>query len=268
MKNEKKQAERLSLAFLFVVIVLALWSGSWGLMKIFIEPQDRGQFGDQFGAVNALFSGLAFAALVYTIYLQRIEIRQTQDEMKEQNQTFALQTFESSFFSLLSQHNELINNIRRTDMTRFGPDQKSGKILIEDAYVSYGSYWALRGIVHPNNSQKIEMIENIFASVYTDFNFILGSYFRSLYRIFKFIDESNVINKKFYTDIVRSQFSDSELCLLYFNGLTNRGKKFKFYIERYALLNNLPLNKIHGNPMELYDVNGAYGVLDNSIIGR
>lgn len=30
-----------------------------------------GQFGDQFGAVNALFSGLAFAGLIITILQQR-----------------------------------------------------------------------------------------------------------------------------------------------------------------------------------------------------
>ena len=35
--------------------------------------QTRGQFGDVFGVVNALFSGLAFAGIVYTILTQREE---------------------------------------------------------------------------------------------------------------------------------------------------------------------------------------------------
>ncbi len=34
---------------------------------------DRGLFGDMFGAMSALFSGLAFAGIVYTILLQRAE---------------------------------------------------------------------------------------------------------------------------------------------------------------------------------------------------
>ena len=34
----------------------------------------RGQFGDVFGAVNALFSGFAFAGLIYTVFLQREEL--------------------------------------------------------------------------------------------------------------------------------------------------------------------------------------------------
>lgn len=37
------------------------------------QPQDRGLFGDMFGAINALFSGLAFAGIVYTMLVQRAE---------------------------------------------------------------------------------------------------------------------------------------------------------------------------------------------------
>ena len=37
-------------------------------------PQDRGLFGDMFGAMNALFGGLAFAGIIYTILLQRVEL--------------------------------------------------------------------------------------------------------------------------------------------------------------------------------------------------
>ena len=37
------------------------------------QAQDRGLFGDMFGAMNALFSGLAFAGIIYTILMQRSE---------------------------------------------------------------------------------------------------------------------------------------------------------------------------------------------------
>lgn len=40
----------------------------------FDDWQTRGQFGDVFGAANALFSGLAFAGLIYTVLLQREEL--------------------------------------------------------------------------------------------------------------------------------------------------------------------------------------------------
>lgn len=80
-----------------------------------IAPAIRGQFGDMFGVVNALFSGLAFAGIIYTILLQREELaaqrkelRLTRHEFKqqneafhEQNRTIKIQTFEVTFFNLL-----------------------------------------------------------------------------------------------------------------------------------------------------------------------
>ncbi len=54
----------------------------------YFSLEQRGIVGDMFGAVNALFSGLALAGIVYTIHLQREdlslqreELRLTRDEM-------------------------------------------------------------------------------------------------------------------------------------------------------------------------------------------
>jgi hypothetical protein len=46
----------------------------------------RGQFGDLFGAVNALFSGLAFAGLIYTIQLQTRELDLQRQELQLQRE--------------------------------------------------------------------------------------------------------------------------------------------------------------------------------------
>jgi hypothetical protein len=46
------------------------------------EMASRGQFGDIFGGVNALFTGLAFAGLIYTILLQRRELELQRDERR------------------------------------------------------------------------------------------------------------------------------------------------------------------------------------------
>lgn len=94
-------------------------------LVLFIKDSTwRGTFGDQFGAVNALFSGLAFTGLIYTIILQRRdleiqrhdlklqreEIALNRKEMEEQtaefekqNETLKIQRFENTFFNMLSQ---------------------------------------------------------------------------------------------------------------------------------------------------------------------
>jgi hypothetical protein len=65
-----------------IVLVIVIWGISAALiMMVLPEWSDRGTFGDLFGAVNALFSALAFAALIYTIILQREEIKQNRNEI-------------------------------------------------------------------------------------------------------------------------------------------------------------------------------------------
>ncbi len=43
---------------------------------------EKGQFGDMFGVVNALFSGLAFAGVIYAILLQRKELQLQRQELE------------------------------------------------------------------------------------------------------------------------------------------------------------------------------------------
>ena len=65
-----------------ILMVVLIWGLSAVLIMIFLsEWSDRGTFGDLFGAVNALFSALAFAVLIYTIILQREEIKQNREEI-------------------------------------------------------------------------------------------------------------------------------------------------------------------------------------------
>lgn len=48
--------------------------------------EQRGQFGDMFGAVNALFSGLAMAGVIYAVLLQQNELALQRQELRAQRQ--------------------------------------------------------------------------------------------------------------------------------------------------------------------------------------
>ncbi|MEM7602430.1 MAG: hypothetical protein AAF357_13555 [Verrucomicrobiota bacterium] len=71
----------LVLSFLFGLIVVCSIR-SW---------EQRGQFGDMFGGLNALFSGLAFAGVVYAILLQRKELALQREEMRRSWKELAFQ---------------------------------------------------------------------------------------------------------------------------------------------------------------------------------
>jgi len=61
-------------------IITAIWILSPFIIKLIINK--RGTFGDSFGAVNTLFSGLAFGGIIYTILLQRNELKLQRKELK------------------------------------------------------------------------------------------------------------------------------------------------------------------------------------------
>lgn len=70
-------------ALLLFVFVIGAWLLSWFFINEFIAvPTDRGLFGDMFGAINSLFSGLAFAGVIVTIILQKQELSLQREELK------------------------------------------------------------------------------------------------------------------------------------------------------------------------------------------
>lgn len=72
---------------LFLILVAGVlylqWYG-WNWIESTIkENEERGQFGDMFGAINTLFSGLAFAGIIFTILLQSRELSLQRQELAE-----------------------------------------------------------------------------------------------------------------------------------------------------------------------------------------
>ena len=245
--TENTEENKMKNLFIFlgmILFVVGLWVGSIYWIEYRVEDlKNAGVFGDQFGAVNALFSGLAFAGLIYTILLQRDELNQTRQDIKnqtkefeEQNKTLDLQRFEMSFFNLLSQHNEMVSLL-----TYGNANTDGGTKIGRNALKSLVS--TISKIINKNHDATNEARDCITLYYDREYKYnedLLGIYFRSLYSIFNFIDSNENIDKLFYSKIVRSQMSESEVGLLFMNGLSSFGKSFVVLIEKFHLLNNLP----------------------------
>lgn len=67
-----------------VLLIGVAWCANWIVLSWLVgEPAKMGQFGDMFGAVNALFSGLALAGVVLAIILQKDELRLQRKELRD-----------------------------------------------------------------------------------------------------------------------------------------------------------------------------------------
>jgi len=64
------------------LLVMLVWC-AFGLLGYYALPDwpTRGQFGDLFGAVNALFSGLAFVGVVAALLIQVRELKDTKADL-------------------------------------------------------------------------------------------------------------------------------------------------------------------------------------------
>lgn len=62
--------------------IFAVWLLSGVMLMLVFEPGERGVFGDMFGAVNSLFSGLALAGVIVAILLQRKELELQRKELE------------------------------------------------------------------------------------------------------------------------------------------------------------------------------------------
>lgn len=264
-KNNEYQGTNYTLLVVFSVVVILLYLGSWFLIDHFyVSPERQGQFGDQFGAVNALFSGLAFAGLIFTIILQkkelalqREELTQTREELKgqkeqleEQNKTLKIQRFENTFFQMLNQFQEIVNNISYSYIDILDKRHTvKGREVFHDSFEVAIHNTKLQDWNPTHINHKYVGMRDIIKSLgkegyYESFTpTYFDHYFRFLYRILNFVKTSPLVTdfeeEYEYTCMLRAMLSRYELVWLYYNGLSYGKDKLKPLIERYAMLNNL-----------------------------
>ncbi len=149
----EKEHSKSSLLVKLIFLVVLIWGLSAVLIMVyFSEWSQRGTFGDLFGAVNALFSALAFAVLIYTIVLQREEIKQNREEivlnrkeleksgkLQRKAQDVLIQQVEQTHLSakmnamrtLVDYYNNQISNPKSTEEIIERAKQKRKQIIVQ-----------------------------------------------------------------------------------------------------------------------------------------
>ena len=238
---------------------LLFWRFSGWLPKSNITLENRGAFGDSFGGVNALLSGLALIGVIAAIILQRLELKNQQREMREQKVAMQQETFERSFFHFLEAIREKYDSTEHRQFKEVPAERNIGMFhqeVIENyrhrpSVVIAAPFREPDGqrvinIIAKGNDAFIESINNGMRSIDSMY---LESYFFLLFAALNLIHQcENLKEKKFYSDILRSQMPDlsvQALCMYLapdppmLNGDMGDGKVFKKLIEDYALFANI-----------------------------
>lgn len=241
----------------FIILVLGLvlllwyyypiWSYMYKDSFFNSEFSEMGVFGDSYGALNTLFSALAFTGIIASIYFQqeelkttRAELKASREEMKSQGEQFSQQTkamqkqvFESSFFNMVELHNNISMSINSSQNYNFKIIFES---LVAHAYI-FDDYE-----ISDADGWYYNKIKSAYDGFMADNYSTLGHYFRYLYQVVKFVDEAYIEkeHKVRYSNIIRAQLSNYELALLFVNCLCyERSGKFKVLMERYSFFEHV-----------------------------
>ncbi len=236
----------LSFVVIFWFLSLLEWFPWW-------ITNERGQFGDSFGVVNALFSGLAFAGVICAILLQkkelelqRKELEETRAEIRGQKETLQKQNFESSFFQLLGLHNDIVNSMEILDKACSGKEC-FGYMLENLQGQIYRNVYPEVAQSSEDDSLEIERLNTRYEEFFRLYQAFLGHYFGHLYNVVQFVHEHEFFaqkgqkEKKQYIKFIHTQLSNNELGLLFFHGLSDQETEpeFKNLVEKYAFFQYL-----------------------------
>lgn len=230
------------------------------------------------GILSGAFAALAFLGVLISLILQVID-------SKRQKKVTELQRFENTFFQMMNLQQEIVRGLsfeylhmkNEEGCSVVDYDPVSGRecfeILYNEAVIGIphiDSFWKIYKELEESGiySEKIyhglskgNPTISVFGGISQVLNLfgfsgyekayelpVFDHYFRHLYRIVKFIDESSFIEKSptetieryKYASMIRALLSPYELVCIYYNCLSSYGNtKFKILIEKYSLLKNL-----------------------------
>jgi hypothetical protein len=222
-KRQSWTAFALLAAWLGVIWASGLGYSIFGLQWNF---SNTGAFGDSFGPLSAAMASVAALSAIGAYRSQQLELQRQQQRQTEDDQRSRRSEFEGTFFRLLEAFRSIVVD---TDVHKGGALSKEGR----DAFRAILSRFQ-------NDVARTTSHQNAWNMVSAYYRNDLNHYFRFLYHIVKFVDQSEGVDPYFYIQLLRALLSEAELVLLGLNCAYGEGaEKFKPLIEKYALLHSV-----------------------------
>ncbi|PKN35628.1 MAG: hypothetical protein CVU61_02060 [Deltaproteobacteria bacterium HGW-Deltaproteobacteria-19] len=261
--EEKSNKKEWFLPVLLATSVCGLWAASWCLIvscPILEGWPQRGTFGDMFGAVNALFSGLAFAGVIYAIFLQRKELILQREELqltrKElegqkqeleiQNKTSSLQRFENTFFQLLNLLESVIDDIN-ISRARFG-----GSVSSQEGKRSFGIILEHLKRKRAELSKDLDdyknpdTIINAYKGLYSEIHVFYGHFIDIFIHLLNYVYINNVEFKQLYYDLIRAQLNEPATIFVFYHIASQiDGLRMQDIVDDAHFFKDIDISQLH-----------------------
>lgn len=244
-----------TIAILWTIFVIVSGTG-WKLTAIPWDFTNTGALGDSFGVLSSGMAGVA-AYFAFKTY------KTASDEARLAERRAA----EPSFLNLIERRFDMLDRVRFTKRVATAKQMTSvdrtGQSALDEKSLEL---W---------NAAARDCSTGAMATAYGELSssvFGLTSFHRFTYHIIDYADRQFSSKKPgdemdkqdaayTYVRLLRAQMSDSELELIAMNCLYGSGKpKLKYFVERYALLNNLPDAEIAHYELPEYFADSAFGL--------
>ena len=228
--EDKNYARRTNTALIIAsIVILLVYIGYPFIVTVFFdnEWEQIGQFGDSYGSINSLFTGSTLLLLIYTVLMQRVELKYTIEEFRRsataqeqshqalrmQAETLKIQQFENTFFKLLEIQLHICNELS------YNSKEKGKK-----------TFSMMSNTISNFSRTRPDLIKEHFNA--------FNDYINNLKNIFKFIDteypKEEKLKKVKYFGFVFGQFTSAEWNVFNYYIKKHLMKKIVFYL--YDLL--------------------------------
>lgn len=281
LNNDEKKDSFSQKPFIFTaiglfLIVLGIYTWYFRDFVISKDTGNWGAFGDFVGGtLNPMLAFLSLIAILTTIKYQTKELKASTRELsissqalKDQANSFSKQNFENTFFNLINLHNTLLNSIIIVnnkfytlgfdwDKWNFNEVNKKSNDLLKGKesvsflqslfldycfkFNTYPTYELSQDLNFDYKNNQLKRTNKLYLKFHEKYGHMIGHYFRSIYQILKYIKNSDVNDKKFYSNILRAQLSKDELEFLFYTCISDNGSdKFLPLLIEFEFLEPLP----------------------------
>lgn len=255
----------INLAIFIALIGIICCFPAWFTEPGKLDFRNTGQIGDTIGGIMGPFVAIAAAILTFLAFWVQFKANE------QQRKDITLERFESNLFELIHIQQDITNNLIFVEKKgNNNKVQAQGRDVFQYVYEDYNfgldsKYDNTPIIVGVKTLMRYQSVNR-----YTDLKELgcLDHYFRHLYRVFKYINDSDVIDdtdKYKYACMVRASLSQYELIMLFYNCLSSNGnEKFKPLIETYAIFNNIRVELLARQEHKILYEEKAYQKLNDN----
>lgn len=231
--------------FIYIFIIFSLYLTSlillsWPISELSISKS--GVFGDSFGALNALFTGLGFAGLLATLKQQQHQISKQDSHEKKQERRLASDRFEARFFILLDL---LSKNIEKIKVSGSDCIEYTGVNAIKKINESIGlslSNGKSLGSIDILSEAELTLYDHAYIANIRKSYIQQSRYLDTLECITSFIDhECPASSKEFYLRLLETQITSVEYKYLFYSLFTlpEESQLKNFLLNNQNFLNSI-----------------------------